>query len=611
MSTSADIAHAFSLKREPINGIPDTLLADCVLNMGKRGSGKSSTFRLAMERALTKRVRCGWVDGMGIGWGIAVSADGKTPGYPGVVVFGGEHGHIPITEGAGQALGTALAKASFSWVLDLKGLKSKASRVRFMAGFIDAIYEHCEEPLLLFMDEVDLWAPQMIIDKKGPVAELLGAMNELVRRGRIKGLSVWMATQRPAEVSKSIISQADALFTFKLMAPQDLEAAMSWMKGHIGKAAAAEWASHIPTLKKGEAIVYSTEPEVSVAQVQFPMIATLDTFSPPKKGKAGPSDKAMAKVDLDAIRTQLGAIEQDLSANDPAALKKTIADLQKQLRAVPAQMGKTVHQVVDLTTEQRSDVWNKATAAARKDFEKEKKAAIKIIAGYNAALAVWLEKAQTLVRAMPVPPPVLDAAAPEERGSYTAYPVGGGSTTFASPRPETMRAVAIVEGAPLTGTAKPTGDVRERILKSLLWWAALGFKSPTRNQVAFGSGFSPTTNNFRAGLATLGEEGKISFPAPGLVNLLDGEGLTPPDVETPLKAVEKVLDATNYRVLAGLVKAWPKSIGRNELAVAVGFSPTTNNYRAAVAALITLGLASAPEVGKVKVKAWVMGETED
>lgn len=319
------------LKRGPIPGLPDSTLSDCLFLTAKRGQGKSYTMRLAMERALSKRMRCGWVDSMGVGWGITLAANGKDPGFD-VVVFGGKHAHIPISDGTGAALGATLAKASFSWVLDLTTIKSKAKRVAFMAAFGEALYENCSEPLLLFMDEVDLWAPQTILDKQGPAAAMLGVMHEIVRRGRIKGLTAWMATQRPAEVSKGIISQADAMLTLKLMAPQDLDAATNWLKGNIGKVKAAEWSQQIPTLAKGEAIVYLTEPDISIERIQFGTINTLDTFKPPKKGEKEHSGRGMSKPDLDAIKAQLGDVEAELKANDPTELHKHIAALERELR---------------------------------------------------------------------------------------------------------------------------------------------------------------------------------------------------------------------------------------------------------------------------------------
>ena len=314
-----------SMYRGPIANLPDACFGDCLFATGKRGYGKSNLQRVAMERALSLNLRCGWIDAMGIGWGITVAADGK-PGFAGVVVFGGDHGDLPISENSGAALGATLAKATFSWVLDLKGLKSKAKRVKFLADFTEALYEECEDQLLLFLDEVDLWAPQMLFDKQGPAAKLLGMMDELVRRGRIKGINVWMATQRPAAVNKNVISQADALTVMKLTLPHDLEATMLWLRKHVGKEKAIELESSLPALKKGEAFVYLTEPDLSVTRVQFPLCMTLDTMDPAKRQKSKHVDRAI--IDLEAIRAQIGTVEEELRANDPVALREQLADLQ-------------------------------------------------------------------------------------------------------------------------------------------------------------------------------------------------------------------------------------------------------------------------------------------
>jgi len=62
------------LQAAPIPGLPDSALRDCLFLTGKRGYGKSYSQRKAMERALTLGLRCGWIDAMGIGWGVTVAA---------------------------------------------------------------------------------------------------------------------------------------------------------------------------------------------------------------------------------------------------------------------------------------------------------------------------------------------------------------------------------------------------------------------------------------------------------------------------------------------------------------------------------------------------------
>lgn len=605
-----------SLHRAPITGMPDTLLADCVLNMGKRGSGKSSTFRLAMERALTKRVRCGWIDAMGIGWGVAIAADGKTAGYPGVVVFGGEHGHLPISEGAGKALGTTLAKSAFSWVLDLKGLKSKAARVRFMADFVEAIYEHCDEPLLLFMDEVDLWAPQMIFDKQGPAAQLLGAMHELVRRGRVKGLSVWMATQRPAEVSKGIISQADALFTFKLMAPQDLDAAMSWMKGHIGKEKAAEWAAHIPALKKGEAIVYVTEPEVNVSQVQFPVIQTLDTFSPPKKGQAGPSDRAMAKIDLDAIGAQIKVIEAELAATDPKALNAKIRSLEertKQLEREKAAVGSpktpsiTTEEVNRLETSARDDGYGTGyqegyqtgwKVGHTRGFDEAKEAATKTME--DAVKRIGPFPDQRAPTDFPIPGLTgkrLAAASP-----YRPSP--------AAPAPRPARRASVTPLTPPVTLPPGTFTTPERkVLEAMSEWEMIGFASRNRIQVALVAGYHPRTGSFLDAIRRLRGDGHIIESGDDYSLAQSGRLTVLPitSVQELHDRLRKSMDTPMAKVFDALCPAGTAKVSRDVLAAEAGYHHRTGSFLDAIRTLRKLTICAEDSSG-IRLMPWVFME---
>jgi uncharacterized protein len=50
----------------------------------------------------------------------------------------------------------------------------------------------------LIFDEADLWAPERIVDKEGEAAKLHGVMQTVVRRGRVKGLTPWLISQRPS-----------------------------------------------------------------------------------------------------------------------------------------------------------------------------------------------------------------------------------------------------------------------------------------------------------------------------------------------------------------------------------------------------------------------------
>jgi uncharacterized protein len=66
--------------------------------------------------------------------------------------------------------------------------------------------------------------------------KLLGMMETICRRGRIKGFIPWLITRRPAVLSKNVLSQIDGLISFKLTSVQDRDAIGDWVEGQADKA---------------------------------------------------------------------------------------------------------------------------------------------------------------------------------------------------------------------------------------------------------------------------------------------------------------------------------------------------------------------------------------
>src|SRR5689334_13519943 len=174
--------------------LPMDALDDRIAIVGTAGSGKTYAAKGFVERLLDHGTRVAIVDPLGVWWGLRASADGAAAGYP-VVVFGGRHADVPIDEGMGAALGRLIAREPLACVVDISELGSAAARRRFMTAFAETVYEGNREPLHLVFDEADLWAPQR------PTPEgtaLLGRIEEIVRRGRVRGFIPWLITQRPA-----------------------------------------------------------------------------------------------------------------------------------------------------------------------------------------------------------------------------------------------------------------------------------------------------------------------------------------------------------------------------------------------------------------------------
>lgn len=96
-----------------------------------------------------------------------------------------------------------------------------------MTDFAERLYHKNRQPLHLVLDEADAFAPQRPM--KGQ-ERLLGAIEDLVRRGRARGIGVTLVTQRAAVLNKDVLTQAEVLVALRTIAPQDREAINAWIR---------------------------------------------------------------------------------------------------------------------------------------------------------------------------------------------------------------------------------------------------------------------------------------------------------------------------------------------------------------------------------------------
>src|ERR1700687_5265781 len=205
----------------------------------------------------------------------------------------------------GAALGHIIAREALVCVVDLSELGSNAARRRFMAAFSEALYETNEEPLHLVLDEADLWAPpRPLPDQTG----LLGHIEEIVRRGRVRGFIPWLITQRPAVVHKDVLSQADILIAMKLTASQDRDAIGAWIEGQADRQEGKRILGDLPRLQRGEGYLWAPGHGI-LDRVGFPAIRTFDSSRTPKRGESLGTPRTLAKVALTAIIAALAAAE--------------------------------------------------------------------------------------------------------------------------------------------------------------------------------------------------------------------------------------------------------------------------------------------------------------
>lgn len=159
---------------------------------------------------------------------------------------------------------------------------------------------------------------------------MVGAIEDLVRRGRSAGLGVVLISQRAASVNKDVLTQIELLVAHRHTSPQDRKALDAWVEAHDTAGRRDEFMRQLAGLPVGTAWVWSPGWLDVFARVEVRARQTFDSSATPKGGQAA-APKAAADVDIEALRTRLAATIQAAEARDPRKLLARIAELEREL----------------------------------------------------------------------------------------------------------------------------------------------------------------------------------------------------------------------------------------------------------------------------------------
>jgi hypothetical protein len=120
-------------------------------------------------------------------------------------------------------------------------------------------------------------------------------MDEIVRRGRVRGFIPWLISQRPAVIHKDVLSQIDIMIAMKLTSSQDRAAMGGWIEGQADREAGKDVLATLPQLQKGQGFIWHPG-EGRLERVQFPRNLTFDSSRTPKRGEIVEPPVCMAKV---------------------------------------------------------------------------------------------------------------------------------------------------------------------------------------------------------------------------------------------------------------------------------------------------------------------------
>lgn len=545
--------------------IPAKALEQHIAILGKTGSGKTYAAKGVVERILSEGGRVCIIDPTGAWHGLRSSATGKSAGFP-VVIFGGSHADLPLGGAHGEAIAEIIGTASTPAIIDTS-LMRVGERTRFFADFADALVRKNKGPLHLVIDEAHLFAPQGKVNDPQSGA-MLHAANNLVSLGRSRGLRIILITQRPAKLHKDSLTQVETLVALRLIAPQDRKAVEEWIKDNADEAKGREIISSLATLKTGHGWVWA--PELGVLEkVAFPKIKTFDSSSAPQEddGRDGP---VLAPIDKDAIAQRLETVAKDALANDPARLKKEIADLKRQIGAKPAAVQSDPTAV--------ADAYERGLAEGLNRGENRAKAALAAAESrIKDALAVTAASIEALDSPAPTPPPRRQVVAP----------------------PPVRRAPAS------NGHAVPTGEFnapQRRVLASLAFWLTVGHATPSREQVAAVAGYSPGSGNFNNILGGLKGAEAIDYPSPGLVSLAINYQ-SDMDADDARRMLNQVLTSPQQKILEAL-RGLGGHASREQIAESSDYSAGSGNFNNLLGGLRTLCIIDYPRTGEAQITAW-------
>jgi hypothetical protein len=221
--------------------------------LAKKRSGKTYLAMVMAEQLLKLKLPFVVVDPTGAWCGLRTMADG-TPSPYDLLTLGGPRGHWPLSAGLGSKVADLIVDIwPRSIILDLSALVPEEQH-EFVYNLCARIFFINKKPVHFFFDEADEFAPQVPDANYKFQRRGLSAIARLVRRGGVKGLGETLITQRPAVISKNVLSQVGRVVVLNMVAPHDIEAVEEWMKGVVSKTQdRIACLSALPSLGPGEA----------------------------------------------------------------------------------------------------------------------------------------------------------------------------------------------------------------------------------------------------------------------------------------------------------------------------------------------------------------------
>lgn len=279
--------------------LPDDCGTHTFAAVGQRGSGKSSLGMVMADEMFKAGIPWAAIDRVGNWRGLKFKKNGKAANP--IVCFGGKNADLPFEPMQGAMIAEAVARSGVTVVVDCYGV-DLANQQRFVRDFCRELEKI--EPVRathIFFEETAEYAPEKPLDKIAK--ECLYAVASLFLLGRNWGYGATALLQRPADVSKKVISQAETLFMLRTSGSHDMKALRMWQGSHGDDDQIEKTMKGLPTLEDGAGYVWSPKYLGMVSKFK---VRERETFHPgeTRKGNGGAA-KQLEAIDVSAAVSKL------------------------------------------------------------------------------------------------------------------------------------------------------------------------------------------------------------------------------------------------------------------------------------------------------------------
>lgn len=307
--------------------------------LGIRDSGKTYAAKGIVEQLLDAHIPPIIVDPIGR-WRYLRTAgdDSKRPkGYK-IVVVGGEQPDLPLTVQSVAEIIRAAIRENIPLVLDLYDRKlSKADWRRIVQIVFRTLMYENKGVRHIVMEEAAEFVPQKVLD-----GETYAEVEKVVRMGGNVSLGVTLINQRAQEVNKAVLELCANLVLLRQRGSKAIEAIEKWID-KLSPDQAAEVIRSMSKLGAGEGWLFTSEREEPYKIQTGP----IRSFHPDRRRpELSPRAAKARTIDTEDFVSRLAGVLEEVvaeaKANDPALLRRRIAELEKQLKSAPAAVAPTV-----------------------------------------------------------------------------------------------------------------------------------------------------------------------------------------------------------------------------------------------------------------------------